>query len=187
MKLHTFKNSFALPLAPRPLHKACRGKPLSLVFIPYPHYLAFLCPCTYFKARRQGIFLNQKGMIPCCLKWVFNSFENGLAVVIDGRGLPVHKPRSPHNLCTKSIADGLMAKTNTEDRNFSCKFLYNINRYASLLRVAWPRRYYNLIGLETLYLLYRNFIITIHPHILTQFTKRLNEVVGKGVVVVNHE
>src|SRR3990172_8777284 len=177
MKLHPLKYSFALPLAP------C---PLPLIFIPYPHYLPLFCPCAYFKAVWEGIFFNQKRMITCCLKRVFNALKYSLAVVIDRRGLSVHKPLCPDNLCPISITNRLMSEADAEYRNLSCKCLYHIHRHPCFLRVAWPRRYYNLIGLETLYLLYRNFIITIDPHILAQLAKILNEVVGKGVVVVNH-
>src|SRR3972149_12109779 len=177
MKLHPLKYSFALPLAP------C---PLPLIFIPHPHYLPLFCPCADFKTIRQGFLFYQQGMVAGCLKRVFNAFEYGLAVVIYGRGLSVHKPRCPDNLCSISITNRLVSEADAEYRNLSCKCLYHIHRHTCLLRVAWPRRYYNLIGLETLYLLYRNFIITIDPYILAQLAKILNEVVGKGVVVVNH-
>src|SRR3989338_1740486 len=126
-------------------------------------------------------------MITCRLKRIFNALKYGLAIMIDGRGLSVHKPFCPYNLCAIGITDRLMSKTNAEERNFSCKFPYNLNRHARLFRVAWPRRYDNSLWFKLLYLLYRNLVITIDPHILTQLTKILNEVVSKGIVVVNHQ
>src|SRR3989344_2319418 len=177
MKLHTLKNSFALPLAP------C---PLPLIFIPYSHYLPLLCPCADFKTVRKGIFFYQERVIPCCLKRVFNAFKYGLAVVVNRRGFAVHEPLCPYNLSAISIANGLMSKTDPQYRNLSCKFLYNLNRHPCLFRVTWARRYYNPLRLKFLYLLYRNFVITIDPYILVQFAKILDKVVGKRIVVVNH-
>src|SRR3989337_3190273 len=178
MKLHTLKNSFALPLAP------C---PLPLIFIPYPHYLPLLCPCAYFKTVRKGIFFYQERVIPCCLKGVGNIFKYGFAVMIYGRCLSMHKPFCPYNLRAIGITNRLMAETHAEYRNLSCKCLYHIYRHPCLFRVAGPRRYYYPIRFKSPYLLYRNLVITIHPHILAQFTKILNKVVGKRVIVVNHE
>jgi hypothetical protein len=107
--------------------------------------------------------------------------------MLDGRSFSVHQPGRPHHQASKSLADGLVAQANPQDRDHAGKTFNYRQGDAGLVRRAGTRRNDNGFRLKLLYLLAGNLIIANHLYLPAQFAQVLDQVVGERIVVVDHQ
>jgi len=114
-------------------------------------------------------------------------FEDAFAIMFDAAGFAVHQVAGAHDLAAEGFADGLMAKTYAKNRNFAGHVANERNQNASLGRCARAGREQDAVGLERGNLLDGEFIVAMDLDLGAQFSKILDEVVGKRIVVVENE
>src|SRR6266478_927296 len=113
--------------------------------------------------------------------------ENIFAVVVNLAGLAVKNLRRANDFAAERRADGLMAETHTENREFPRQSANQIDANSSVLRCAWTRRNYNAFRLAARNFLDRNFVVAMHLDIAAQFAEILRQVVGERIVVVEQQ
>src|SRR5205085_7339008 len=74
-----------------------------------------------FETRRQRLAFDNQRMIPAGVKILSDFRENRFPIVRNYGRLPMKELRRAHNPAAKSLADGLMPKTNTKQRNFAAE------------------------------------------------------------------
>jgi hypothetical protein len=99
----------------------------------------------------------------------------------------MHEPASAHDISAKNMADALMAEANTQDRNALTKGANHVTADASFLWRAWAWGDTNVIGPLFSDLFQSDLIIPMDLHLRAHLAKVLDEVVGKGVVIVDDQ
>src|SRR5947208_5513588 len=113
--------------------------------------------------------------------------EQPAPVVQDGRGLAVHDAPGTHDRAAEGGADRLVPEADAEDGEPAREALDERHRDARLARRAWPGRDHDAVGAERRHLLQRDGIVAPHVDLGAELAQVLDEVVGEGVVVVDHE
>jgi hypothetical protein len=80
-----------------------------------------------------------------------------------------------------------MPQADSQYGNFACEMADQFDAYSGLVRRARPGRNHNALRPESLDLCNRNLIITAHFNLCAQLPKILDQVVSKGIVVVENE
>jgi hypothetical protein len=96
-------------------------------------------------------------------------------------------PCTPDNFSPKSSPNRLMPETNTQQWNFSGKVFDHRNGDPGLIRCARPWRDNNFFWIQGLYFLNRYLVVAFYQHISTQLPHVLHDVVGKRVVIIDHQ
>ena len=91
------------------------------------------------------------------------------------------------NFSPKSSPNRLMPETNTQQWNFSGKVFDHRNGDPGLIRCARPWRDNNFFWIQGLYFLNRYLVVAFYQHISTQLPHVLHDVVGKRVVIIDHQ
>lgn len=115
---------------------------------------------------------------------IFKASIDGLFIVVDEGGLAVHKTGSADNFAAEGVGDGLMAKTDAQDRDFTGEVAHHIIGYAGLFWGAGPGRDDDMRRALFFYLLHGNLIIPVDLNLSAERADGLNQIVGKGIVVV---
>src|SRR6478672_1174868 len=113
--------------------------------------------------------------------------ENRPSVVLDAGRLAVHKALGSHNLASKCHSQRLVAETDTEYRQASREMLDHLDGDASFIGGARSRGDDDAVGLQRLDLLHRYLVVPVDPDIFAQLPEVLDEVVGKGIVIIDHQ
>ena len=140
-----------------------------------------------FETVRQGIALHEQGMIARGFKRLRHVFEHGLAGMMDHGRFAVHETFGPNDFTAEDVANGLMAKTNAEQR---CGFAKALDHGATDAGFFWRARAggdADVVGLEPRDLIQRDLIIATDFHDGTHFAEVLDEIVGEGIVVVDDQ
>jgi hypothetical protein len=103
------------------------------------------------------------------------------------RHLAVHQLLRMDDAAAESLADRLVAQADAEQGNPAGKLANRRQRDACLRRRAGARRNDQQGGLQASDLVHGDGVVAEHPDVLSQFAKVLHEVVGKGVVVIDHQ
>jgi len=102
------------------------------------------------------------------------------------RHLAVHQFLGMHNLAAERFADRLMPKANAEQRNLAGKLADDGERNPGLRRSRRSRRDHQILGIQARDLAQRDRVVAEDLHLLPQLAEVLDDVVGEGVVVVDH-
>jgi len=108
-------------------------------------------------------------------------------IVRDRAGLAVHQVRRADDSSAKSRANGLMSETNSQDWNFAREVPNQVDADTGFLRCAWSRRDHDSLRLHRLNFVDRDLIVAPNFHLRAKFSEILDEVVGKGIVIVENE
>src|SRR5262245_47531735 len=76
---------------------------------------------VHFQCGSHACPFTHERMIACGFYWAVDVTEHSRAGMPDLRYLSVNRS-CPHHFAAEGLPDGLMAKTNTEDRSASCRF-----------------------------------------------------------------
>src|SRR5262245_65700775 len=96
-------------------------------------------------------------------------------------------PVGSHTFYAKRHGQGLMAKADAKERDTPAEMPDCLNRHTRFHWCAGSWRNVDTAGVERLNLVDRNLIVTKYLNILTQFPKVLHEVIGEGIIVVDHQ
>ena len=105
----------------------------------------------------------------------------------DAHGLAVHDLLGADDVAAVGGADGLVAQAHAQDRLLAGEGLDDGHRDAGLGRRARAGRHADAVGVERGDLFQGDLVVARHAHVLAQFTEVLDQVVGKRVVVVDHQ
>src|SRR5699024_5004652 len=86
----------------------------------------------------------------------------------------------------ESMCNRLMSQAYTEYRYGAFEFLYHFKRHPCPLRCARPRGQQYKIRLHHLYFIEPDLIISSDCNVFTALSKKLDDIVGKGVIVIDH-
>ena len=105
----------------------------------------------------------------------------------DGAGLAVHQVRSAHHAAAKGRSDSLMSQANTEDGHFPGEMTDQSDADAGVLRRARAGRDHDALRLHGFDIGNRELIVSANFDLGTEFSEVLNQVVGKGIVIVENK
>src|SRR5215204_4002076 len=126
-------------------------------------------------------------MVSTGLKVIFQSGKNGLAIMTNFGSLAMHQLRRTNHSSSKHLSDCLVPKANTEKWNFPRKTLNNFQRNTGIVRSAGTGRNNNPFGTQLRFdLIDGNAIIPTDFDRLTKLAQVLDQVVSKGIVVVDN-
>src|SRR5579885_201976 len=151
------------------------------------HDLVFRCASADFEAFGHRIPFDDQRMVAHRVERTWNRFEDGLAVVEDRRGLAMHQARCADDPSAKRFADALMAEADAEDRQLRRKLTQDRHRDAGFFRRARAGRDHNRVGSERARTSNVDRIVAPDDDFGSQLAEVLDEVVGKRVVVVDHQ
>ena len=99
----------------------------------------------------------------------------------------MHQLLGVDDLAAEGLADALVAEAHAENRHLAGEFLDQRHRDARLVGRARAGRNHDMVGLERRDLLHRDLVVAEYPHLLAQLAEILHQVVGEGIVVVDHQ
>jgi hypothetical protein len=151
------------------------------------HDLAVVGPGGDFQAGRQGLALDGQRMVARAGQRTGQPAKDALVRVLHRRHLAVHQLLRVHDAAAESLADRLMAEADAEQGNPAGKLANRRQRDAGLRRRAGPGEMTSKAGFRRAISAIADGIVAEDPDFLPQLAKILHEVVGKGVVVVDHQ
>src|SRR3954470_4291751 len=104
--------------------------------------------------------------------------------MLDGAGFSVHKILRPDDLPAERLTDRLVSEADAEDRDFAREMPDKLNANAGVGWRAGARRDHDLRGAQLFELRQIDLIVSADDNFLTQFAQVLDQVIGKGVVVI---
>ena len=99
----------------------------------------------------------------------------------------MHEPASAHDISAKNVADTLMAEADTQDRDALTKGANHVTADARFLGRTRTWGDTDVIGPLFGDLFEGDLIIPMDLHLRAHLAKVLDEVVGKGVVIVDDQ
>lgn len=106
---------------------------------------------------------------------------------MDRAGLAVHHLAGANHITAKGLTDGLVAQADAEDRQLAGEVQDGLDGDPGLARRARARGDDDALGLEGFDLGDGHFIVANDLDLGAQLAQVLDDVVGKGVVVVDHQ
>ena len=116
-----------------------------------------------------------------------HAFEDRLACVPDFGNFAMHEPICPHDVAAEDMPDALMTEADAEGGNAGSKLLDHRTTDARLLGCAGTGGNADVIRLLFSDLFKRDLVISVDLHLRAHLAEVLDEVVGKGVVVVDDQ
>src|SRR5579863_912165 len=113
--------------------------------------------------------------------------EDCTAVVNHRRGLAMHQAAGANDLRAEGVAQTLMTQADAEDRKRAGKFAQQSDRDSGLGGSAGPGRDDYGVRLQVAHGGNGDRIIAMDGHTGAEFAEILNEVVGEGVVIIDHD
>lgn len=113
--------------------------------------------------------------------------KDGLTLVTDFGNFAMHEPVCPHDIATEDMPNTLMAEADSKSGNARSKFFDHSTTDARLLWRAGTGGNADMIRLLFGDLIESDLIIPVNLHLRTHLSEVLDEVVGKGVVVVDDQ
>ena len=157
------------------------------VLVAHAHDFAVVGPGGDFEAGRQGRALDRQRMVANHRKWTWQALEYAFSGVRDHRGLAVHDLFGAHDLAAECFADRLVTEADAEDRQLALEVLDDLDRDA---RVAWRFRAWrnaDAVEFHGRDLGDRDLVVAHRAHFFTELAEILDDVIGEGIVVVDHE
>jgi hypothetical protein len=99
----------------------------------------------------------------------------------------MHQAACSDDIPAKVMAHGLVAQAHAEYRLPAGKGLDDVERDAGLMRRAWPGRQEDPVRVQGEGFLCRDLVIPEYPLLHAHLTEVLDEVVGKGIEVIDDE
>src|SRR5690606_3983954 len=149
--------------------------------------VVMLRPGSDLKTVWQRLFFNDQRMVTRRGKRTRQAAEHTLAFVIDRRGLAVHHLARTHHFAAEYLAHALVAKADAENRQLAGEVLDCRHRDAGFVRRARAGRNHQPVRRDLFDLFKSDLVIAVHQHLGAQFLQVLDDVVGKAVVIVDHQ
>ena len=126
-------------------------------------------------------------MITSRREGLWHAFEDRLACVPDFGNFAMHEPTSAHDITPEDMADALVTEADAQDWNALTKGADHITADARFLWSTRAWRDTNMVGPLFSDLFQGNLIVAMDLHLRAHLAKVLDEVVGKGVVIVDDQ
>src|SRR6266850_5916454 len=139
------------------------------------------------KTGRQSLSLHDQRMVACSVKGIGQLMEDRFPVVPDLRRFAMHQPFSSNDITAKCYSQRLMAEADAQKWKTPAKMPDGLDRHARFYRCAGSRRNDDAAGLQRFDLIDRNFVVAEYPNVFTQLPEVLHQVIGEGVIVVDHQ
>ena len=139
------------------------------------------------KTGRQRLSFHDQRMVACSVKGIGQLMEDRFPVVPNLRRFAMHQPFGSNNIAAKCHGQRLVAEADAQERETPAKMPDGLDRHARFHRCAGSRRNDDAAGLQGFDLVDRNFIVAEYPDVFTQFPEVLHEVIGEGIIVVDHQ
>ncbi len=149
-----------------------------------PHDLAFIGFGGDLQAIGQCFPTHDEGMIPGGGKRAREIAKNPAGPVPDLTGLSVHQAIRPHHFPAVNLAQALVSQAYAQHRHFAGEMRDHRIADARFVRCAGPGRNADMIRLKRRDLFHAQLIIAFHHRVFPQLPKILDQVVGKGIVVI---
>ena len=156
-----------------------------MFFVAKPHDLFIFTGCIGHQLRRKAVFSHNQRMITPYKSWGFYAGVKRRITEFDHRSFAVHNLACSSDLGTKGFGNRLVPKTHSEDGDSAGKFFYKVDRYPGLPWSARPRRYDYRHRLHGFDFNDGNFIIAEHLDLGPEHGQVLNEVVSKGIIIID--
>src|SRR5688500_5761208 len=139
------------------------------------------------KAGRKARAIDYERMVSRRVEGIGQLPENRPAVMLYGRRLTVHEAHRSDDFSAKCDCQRLMTKADAQKRQASGEMLHGLDRDTRLARRARSRRDNDAVGIESLDLIARKFMIETDLYVLNQHVQILHEIVGERVVIIDHQ
>jgi hypothetical protein len=136
---------------------------------------------------REG-FLDNGGMVRRGLKEGGHAVKKLVPLMHDARDLAMHQPRGPFYPRAKGMGDTLVPEANAKDGYLPVKVGYGLVGDPGVS--LWParaRRDDKMGRFQGRQLLYSDGIVAKDARFHTEFSQVLHEIVGKGIIVIDHD
>ncbi len=98
----------------------------------------------------------------------------------------MHEGLSADDLPAEGVTHRLVAQAHAEQRHLARERLDHFDRNTGVLGIARPRRDHDPFGRKFLDPLQRDLVVAEDLHLHPQLAEILHQVVGEGIVVVDH-
>src|SRR5690348_3629995 len=132
---------------------------------------------------RDARALDDQGVVPGGLERLAHAGQDAAVVVVDPGRLAVRRLVA-HDLATEHLADALMTEAHAEDRHLAAERADGVVGDACVVRRA--RTWGDHDAVEPRQLVHGDLVIAEHLRLGAELGHVLDEVVGEGVVVVDH-
>ena len=136
---------------------------------------------------RQGFAFHHQRMIARRQKTIGQPTKNSPIVMADFARLPVHQVRRGDYATAENLANRLVAQANTQNRLLGFKGLDDFQRDARLIRGPRSRRNHDAFRVELGNLRDIDLVVPENLDLLSQFAQVLDKIVGKGIVIIDHQ
>ena len=116
-----------------------------------------------------------------------DAVKDGAAIVLDATRLTVHQFFGSYDFPAEGFAQSLVSEANAQYRNLAGKVANQFDADAGLVRSAGARRDDDAVGTKSFDIGNAQLIVAADFDFGAQLSEILNEVVGKGVVIVEDE
>src|SRR5690554_1376896 len=103
------------------------------------------------------------------------------------RSLAVHHLGCAHDFTAVGLSDGLVPKTDSQNRQTTGKVAYGSQRNPRLVGCARPGGNHQVAGRQRFYLFQRDGIVAISLYLGAQLAQILNDIEGEAIIVVDHQ
>lgn len=156
-------------------------------FVSKSHDFSLFGFCGNLKTVGKSVTLNDERVVSRRFKGGGYSGKEPLSIVIHGRSLSMHEPIRSHDIAAENLANALMPQANAEERQFARKLADDFATDTGIVRCARTGRNADALGRLLSNLIDRNLVVSMHLHLRAQFSKILDQVVGKRIVVIDYE
>jgi len=142
-------------------------------------------PGDFFQAGGKRFFFHQERVVARGREGIGNLPENSFSGVKNLGNFSVHDALCPDHFPAKHVTDALMTQANAQDRDFTAEGMNDLVGYPRFFGGAGSGRDDNPAGLHLFYPCGGNLVITVHHRVRPQLAQILDEVVRKGVVIID--
>jgi hypothetical protein len=105
----------------------------------------------------------------------------------NGAGFAMGRSLCPGCAAAEKLVDALQAQTDTKDGKMPVTGVYDLHAGPGLIRIfgAWTDDYSRRGKVQNLR--WTHSIVTAHDHLAIKHAQELDQIEGKGIVVVHHE
>ncbi|MNH13845.1 hypothetical protein D3C81_839810 [compost metagenome] len=144
-------------------------------------------PGSQLQAFRQGFTLDHQRVIAGYSQRIVQTGKHTLVLVVYRTGLAMHDLAGTYDIATKGLANGLVTQANAENRQLAGKMQDGLDGNTGLGRGARAGGNHDALGVQGFDLGDGQLVIANDLDLSTQLAEVLHDVVGEGVIVVDHQ
>ena len=139
------------------------------------------------EAGGQRVALDDERVIARGVEGIGHPGEEVFAIVLNGRGLPVHHPVVHDDFAAERVSDALMAEADAEERELRAERADDVVGQPGFAGRAGAGRDEDALGPHVADLVERDLVVAHDAQVRLQLAEILDEVEGERVVVVYDE